>query len=335
MIRMKRFIASAYGISSIEKLTDVVFSFDEFQDLDDEEFNFQDKDITEFIDKFLEAISTNKNLNSLIIDDKRLLFDACIVFKNKNFKHIKEFTLITNDDIFLKQSSHQDIPKFIESLESIVSLKLSFNKTDFPQLLLIHIAQSLGKLNYIKRLSLSFKHSKKFNDEVLKEFCKNFEKLSQLQELHLDLDNSNISNEGFIELGNTISKIKTFRKIFINVQRNPNINEQGSSQYFNHLLSHPNCINFQTQMLFQFEDKELNPNFKPLVQFQDKVKSLTQKLKARYVTKATPNYFNKTFQQSKSFLVPNYQFKLLTPSNVIQKQSLFKIIPQLIKLIKK
>ncbi|KAL4470359.1 hypothetical protein ABPG74_011970 [Tetrahymena malaccensis] len=335
MIRMKRFIASAYGISSIEKLTDVVFSFDEFQDLDDEEFNFQDKDITEFIDKFLEAISTNKNLNSLIIDDKKLLFDACVVFKNRNFKHIKEFTLITNDDIFLKQSSDQDIPKFIESLESLVSLKLSFNKTDFPQLLLMNIAQSFGKLNHIKKLNLSFKHCKKFNDEVLKEFCKNLEKLSQLQELHLNLDNSNISNEGFIELGNTISKIKTLRKIVINVQRNPNINEQGSSKYFNYLLSHPNCINFQTQMLFQFEDKELNPNHKPLIQFQDKIKSLTQKLKASYATTANPTYQKKAFQQTKSFQVPQYQFKQLTLLTNIQKQSLFKIIPKLINLIKK
>lgn len=40
MIRMKKFITSAYGISSIDKLKDVVFSFEEFQDIEDEDLDF-------------------------------------------------------------------------------------------------------------------------------------------------------------------------------------------------------------------------------------------------------------------------------------------------------
>lgn len=81
MIRMKRLMEKAYGVSHIEKIKEVIIGYDELKDLDDLGVDLESEDITEFMDKFLDVFSTNAHLTSLKINDKRLWFDVNVIFR--------------------------------------------------------------------------------------------------------------------------------------------------------------------------------------------------------------------------------------------------------------
>lgn len=88
MIRMNKFLEKAYGVSSVHRLKEILFSHtelmeaSEFIDIDVTE------DITEFFDTFIEALSASKNLTSLSILDKNLFLDISVLFNHLNLSKL-------------------------------------------------------------------------------------------------------------------------------------------------------------------------------------------------------------------------------------------------------